>query len=188
MSEADNASDGEEPPRPVWQRVLFWAGGFVVVLWVAAIRAASRPLWDRRYTRQGDLNNASGIVALLLTLTIACGPFALIYNGAANLLHHLGIDLPEIPTAAERDLVPPSPTPSEVVLAEPSTDAGGACGQPHARADARALPSWSSYACAREADVGDWDACLPRPGYSDTQGSGCPGRSRCCPPSARLPR
>jgi hypothetical protein len=46
-------------------------------------------------------------------------------------------------------------------------------------------PNWEEYSCKDEFDVPDsvWYQCLSRKVYALKAGSGCPGESKCCPPS-----
>ena len=47
----------------------------------------------------------------------------------------------------------------------------------------RLRADWLSYRCSRRAAAGDdWGSCLARWEYADTDGSGCVGNARCCPP------
>jgi len=72
---------------------------------------------------------------------------------------------------------------SEACGLDPHTPSTSYCGSDRALPSAETLPNWMSWGCRSEGQAGyKWSECVGREVYSGEKGTGCPGKSRCCPP------
>lgn len=135
-----------------------------------------RPLWDRRYTKQGPV---------LLLVLVACPCF--VVRGCylkAEALYASTFGDGVVDTHNGATEATPTVARASTFTDEQNADAhASVCGSLQAHPRARELTDWTRYECATRSEAGDrWSACLRRVRYSNTSGAGCGERERCCPP------
>lgn len=89
---------------------------------------------------------------------------------------------PEVTRGAAQSAMPSAPQVAPPVADEAVRTT--ACGDPsHRPKSASAYREWTRWSCKSQQEAGpSWSRCLQRSAYSDSEGQGCSGSARCCPP------
>lgn len=116
-----------------------------------------------------------GVLGCLLVLLV----LALVAFGIWKLVS----EIREVKAIADKPQVDrPTSVPQAAPAPEPARTSH--CGDPvHPPRGVSVPRNWSAWTCKSSHQAGPaWSKCLQRTAYSDTEGMGCEGSNRCCPP------